>query len=89
MSGIFSRMVNAACSHASGAMDRGYVSEFTRFMDHYLDDHPEVVADIKVGRRIYWDKLVDLKDLAKAEQDQVADDCYGFHSGDWMHGTGR
>lgn len=86
MSGFFSRMFNAAAAHASGAMDRGYVSEFTRFMDHYLVDHPEVAAEKRAGFRLYWDKQLDLKELAKAERDVVPDDGYGFHPAEWTHG---
>lgn len=87
MSRIFSRMFNAASSHASGAMDRGYVSEFTQFMDHYLVDHPEVAADKRTGFRLYWDKRLDFKALAQAEQDSVPDDGYGFHPAEWTHGV--
>lgn len=87
MSGIVSRMFNAASSHASGGMDRGYVSEFTRFMDQYLVDHPEVTTDKRVGFRLYWDKLLDFKALARAKQDTVPDDGYGFHPTEWTHGS--
>ncbi len=35
-------------------MDKTYVSEFTLFIDHYLHDHPDVVADQKYGWDLYW-----------------------------------
>lgn len=85
MSGFFSRLFHAGPSSKPESMDRGYVSEFTRFMDHYLAEHPEVVADKRVGWRIYWDKQVDLKALAQAEEDSVPDDGYGFHPAEWTH----
>lgn len=86
MRGIFSRLFHVDPVAKTGVMDRGYVSEFTRFMDHYLVDHPEIVADQRVGWRLYWDKRLDLKALAQAEQDSVPDDGYGFHPADWTHG---
>jgi len=55
-----------------------YVSEFTRFMDDYLKNHPEVVADQHVGRAIYWDKQVDLAEIEKAEADSVPVDSYYY-----------
>ena len=35
-------------------MNRPYVSEFARFMDSYLQGHPEVVEDQHAGFDIYW-----------------------------------
>jgi hypothetical protein len=67
------------------AMDRHYVSEFTAFMNQYLAEHPEVVADQKVGRGIYWDRKVDFQVWKEAEQDRVPDDSYGFYPMDWRH----
>lgn len=64
-------------------MNRHYVSEFTHFIDDFLEKHPEVVRDQKIGRSIYWDKHVDLADLEKARQDSVPEDGYGFYSGAW------
>ncbi|HEX6734313.1 MAG TPA: DUF3460 family protein [Azonexus sp.] len=64
-------------------MDRAYVSEFTRFIDDFLHEHPEAVRDRKTGFRIYWDKRVDLAAEEKARQDSVPDDGYGFHGPAW------
>lgn len=60
-------------------MDRHYVSEFTRFINGYLDGHPEVVQDQKRGWNIYWDHRVDFQALKEAGEDAVPDDGYGFH----------
>jgi hypothetical protein len=60
--------------------DKHYVSEFTRFIDHYLADHPEVVKDQKRGWNIHWDHKVDFQSLKEAGEDTVPDDSYGFHS---------
>lgn len=35
-------------------MDKAYVSEFAIFMNHYLEEHAEVVADQQYGWDIYW-----------------------------------
>lgn len=60
--------------------DKHYVSEFTRFIDHYLAEHPEVVKDQKRGWNIHWDHQVDFQALKEAGEDAVPDDSYGFHS---------
>lgn len=60
-------------------MDRTYVSEFTQFINRFLEKHPEVVQDQWAGREIYWDKKVDFSDQKKAGKDFVPDDTYGFH----------
>ncbi len=69
-----------------GVMDRSFVSDYTRFIDHYLEEHPEVVEDQHTGRRIYWDKKVDLAAQKIAETDAVPDDGYGFHDPAWTLG---
>lgn len=64
-------------------MDRAYVSEFTNFIDHFLEDHPDVVQDQWVGREIFWDKQVDFADQKHATQDTVPEDGYGFYLSAW------
>lgn len=61
-------------------VDHAFVSEHTRFIGHYLEEHPEVLDDQHKGWRIYWDKKVDLVAQKKAEMDTVPDDIYGFHN---------
>jgi hypothetical protein len=65
----------------SGRERGAYVSEFTRFIDGYLDLHPEVVADQRLGRSLYWDKRVDLTAIAEAAEDSVPVDAY-YYFGD-------
>jgi hypothetical protein len=63
------------------AMDKKsveYVSEFDQFMSAYLARHPEVVADQKVGWRIFWDKQVDTDFLSRAEEGRVPVDSYYY-----------
>jgi len=72
--------------HEPRKVDRGYVSEFEAFINHFLEEHPEVVDDQRRGRALYWDHKVDWATREKAEQDQVPDSRYGFYYPTW-HGT--
>jgi hypothetical protein len=84
MSNFISRFFHLDSSERPpGEIDRGYVSEYTHFIDQFLVDHPEAVVDQHDGRLLYWDKKVDLADLQKAEQDHVEADGYGFYSSAW------
>lgn len=83
----FSRLFHKGESGpAHGAVDRAFVSDYTRFIEHYLEEHPEVRDDQHDGRLIYWDKKVDLVAQKKAELDTVPDDGYGFNNWAWTHG---
>lgn len=88
MSGLFDKLLHCGCSFRIPGdprkVDAGYVSEFTGFIDHYLEEHPEVVADQRTGRLIYWEKRVDLAAQARAERESVPADGYGFY---WHRGT--
>jgi len=66
-------------------MNKEYVSEFTAFMNHYLEDHPEVLKEQHRGWRIYWDHKVDLAEQEHLLKDSVPNDGYGFYSSAW-HG---
>lgn len=48
-----------------------YQSEFTRFIDGYLHDHPDVARDQQLGWRIWWERPVKLDELEKAQHDSV------------------
>ena len=50
----------------------GYVSDFEQFMNSYLDQHPEVEADRKHGWLIWWDHRLDLAELDKQRESEVA-----------------
>lgn len=49
----------------------GYVSEFSQFINAFLEQHPEVVEDQRRGWYIWWDRQVDLHELEKAREDTV------------------
>lgn len=60
------------------AMDRQYVSEHTRFINRYLEEHPEEVADQARGRAIYWDRKVDVLEVAREEADAPPAEAYPY-----------
>lgn len=60
-------------------MDRNYVSEFTIFMNRYLEQHPEVVKDQQSGRDFGWHPKIDLVARQESELDRVPDDSYGYN----------
>lgn len=35
-------------------MNRGYISEFSRFMEAFLHEHPDIVADQRRGWLLFW-----------------------------------
>lgn len=85
MSNILKNLCSGNWIHtALGRPDRAYVSEFTKTIDHFLDDHPEVKKDQHDGRMIYWEKQVDFSALEKAEADKVPEDGYGFYGPAWV-----
>ncbi len=55
-----------------------YVSDFTRFMDGFLEDHPEVAVDQKRGWGIWWERLVDLRERERIEADTVRRTPYSY-----------
>jgi len=61
-------------------MDKGYVSEFTVFINCYLAEHPKVVEEKMRGWNFFWNPKIDPKALDKTNEDIVPDDHYGFAS---------
>ena len=59
-------------------MGKAYVSEFTEFMDRYLQAHPEVVKEQIRDWDDDWHPRTDLEALDKEPEDIVPDDGYGF-----------
>ena len=59
-------------------MGRAYVSEFAGFMNHFLEDHPEVIEEQRRGWEFFWDAKVDPTAADITNDDLVPDDNYGF-----------
>ncbi|MGB8241863.1 MAG: DUF3460 family protein [Azonexus sp.] len=84
MSNFFHRLLHPESrNQAPGVMDRNYVSEYTRFIDQFIQGHPDVLEEQRSGRLLYWDRRVDLVAQKKAETDTVPSDGYGFYSSAW------
>ncbi|MED5612195.1 MULTISPECIES: DUF3460 family protein [unclassified Janthinobacterium] len=56
----------------------GYVSEFTRFIDGYLREHPEAQASQRLGWRIYWERPVNFDAWRRAGNDSVPEPPYHY-----------
>ena len=56
----------------------GYVSEFTQFIDKFIEEHPDVVENQRRGWYIYWDHNVDLAERDLAEKDSVPPKPYSY-----------
>jgi hypothetical protein len=56
----------------------GYVSEFSQFLDSFLELHPEVPEDQRRGWYIWWDKDVDLKEEELEKSDSVPTPGYYY-----------
>lgn len=49
----------------------GYVSEFTEFMDRFMEEHPEAVKSQRTGWDIFWDHDIDIRELDRQGRDTV------------------
>ncbi len=64
-------------------MDKAYVSEFTDFMNRYLEEHPEVVEEQRRGWNFFWNPKVDLTPPEITKEYRVQNDSYGFSWSAW------
>ncbi len=55
-----------------------YVSEFEKFMNRFLDEHPAVVKSQRDGWNIFWDHNIDPDDLLKKYSDIVPVKAYSY-----------
>lgn len=56
----------------------GYVSDFTKFMEEFLDQHPEVRESRRRGWRIYWERPADLREMERTMADRVPEPPYHY-----------
>ncbi|MEO8331666.1 MAG: DUF3460 family protein [Gallionella sp.] len=64
-------------------MGKAYVSEFTNFMNQYLEAHPEVVAEQRSGWESFWKRKAELRAPEKTRDDLAPDDSYGYAWSAW------
>jgi hypothetical protein len=55
-----------------------YQSDFTRFMNDFLQQHPEVDAQRRELRLTWWDRKLDLDDLRRWREAKVAQKPYVY-----------
>ncbi|WP_043649188.1 DUF3460 family protein [Chitinilyticum litopenaei] len=59
--------------------DSQYVSEFTQFMQSYLQQNPDVAAGQVEGRGLLWDKApIDLDERARNNASRVEQKPYPY-----------
>ncbi len=58
--------------------DIRYVSDFTQFMNSYLEQHPDVAKGQIEGRALLWDKQVDREFQSKAQDSRVPQKAYVY-----------
>ncbi|WP_174873699.1 DUF3460 family protein [Vogesella oryzae] len=55
-----------------------YQSEFTQFMNDYLDKHPEVDTERRELRLTWWDRPQNLDDLQRWKESRVPQKAYVY-----------
>ncbi len=56
----------------------GYVSDFARYMEDFLHEHPEVIEDQRRGWAIWWKRKTAPDEEEKAVRDTVPPDAYYY-----------
>jgi hypothetical protein len=64
-------------------MGKPYVSEFTDFMNQYLEAHPEVVEDQRRGWEFFWKRKAEIRAPEISKDDIAPDDGYGYSWSAW------
>jgi len=64
-------------------MAKGYVSDFSKFMNQYLEEHPEVVEEKKRGWASFWLLKTEIRSPEKSKDDVAPDDSYGYSWSAW------
>lgn len=63
-------------------MAQFYESEYTRFINHYLTDHPGVAAEQATHWALDWRPVsVELKPSAVKRGSEAAEDCLAWYPG--------
>jgi hypothetical protein len=61
-----------------GAIERSYVSDFTRYINRFMDQHPEERRVQRDGWLIYWEKRLNLKFQRALEESNVPTPGYYY-----------
>ncbi|MDO6388244.1 MULTISPECIES: DUF3460 family protein [Uliginosibacterium] len=57
-----------------------YVSEFTQFMNSWLEQHPEELQEKQKGRALWWDKPQAPAEQQANAESKVAQKAYPYFS---------
>ena len=60
----------------------GYESDATRMIRELLAAQPEIVAEQKKGRALWWDRRLDLDLLRRERESHVAQKGYVYQTGE-------
>lgn len=55
-----------------------YQSEYTQFINQFLEKNPKVDSERRELRLTWWDKKVDFEELRRAKQDRVRQKPYVY-----------
>lgn len=58
-----------------------YKSDVTQFIEHLKAEHPEIEAQQRAGRAIWWDKNIDREALGDWKKARVPQKPYVYGSG--------
>ncbi len=61
-------------------MSNGYESDHTKFIRELLSQKPELVAEQRKGRAIWWDKSLDADEQKGFRDGQVAQTAYVYQT---------
>lgn len=65
-----------------------YRSDVTQFIDQLKADRPDIEAQQRAGRAIWWDKHLDREALVEYRQARVPQKAYVYGSGNGVDGQG-
>ncbi len=57
-----------------------YVSDYTKFMNEYLEEHPDVAASRIANRAILWDVKLNPEEQEDFNQSELAKPAYAYQS---------
>lgn len=58
----------------------GYESDATRMIRALLESRPQIAAEQKTGRALWWDRKLDLDQLRREQQSQVNQKGYVYQT---------
>lgn len=61
-------------------MPQSYESEFTKFMHEFRQQRPQIEAEQRKSRAIWWDHKQDLETLERAEESRVKQQAYVYQN---------